>query len=77
MATITLNYDDSSQILKQIITLAIMAGAKPVDSEANSITRQYERMFGKKETYTDNEVFVFNSMRNVQKILEQDENKTA
>jgi hypothetical protein len=77
MATITLNYDDNSQILKQIITLAITAGAKPVDSETNPIAKQYERMFGKKETYTDNEIFVFNSMRNVQKILERDESKTA
>ena len=72
MATITLNYDARSQMLKQIISLAIMAGAKP--AETNPITKQYERLFGKKKKYTDNEVFVFNSMRNVQQILEKDEN---
>jgi len=56
METITLDYDKRSRILKR------------VDSPANLVKKQYGRMFGKKDTYTDNEIFVFNSMRNVQKI---------
>ena len=71
MATITLEYNARNQMLKQIITLAIMAGAKPVGIVTDSIAKQYERMFGKKKEYTDNEIFVFNSMRNVQQILER------
>jgi hypothetical protein len=42
--------------------------------EVNFIEKQYNHVFGKKEVYTDNEIFVFNAMRSVQKILERYEN---
>lgn len=38
------------------------------------IEKQYQSIFGKKDSYTENEVFVFNSIYNVQKILERDKN---
>jgi len=43
----------------------------------NSVKKQYNHIFGNKEVYTDNEIFVFNAIRNAQKILERDENKTT
>jgi hypothetical protein len=43
----------------------------------NTITKQYNQIFGKKEVYTENEIFVFNAIRNAQKVLERDENKTT
>ena len=42
--------------------------------ELNSVEKQYSQIFGKKKVYTDNEIFVFNAMRNAQKILERYEN---
>ena len=39
--------------------------------ESNPIEKQYNRVFGKKETYSDNEIFVFNAMRTAQKIIER------
>ena len=37
----------------------------------NSVEKQYNQIFGKKDIYTDNEIFVFNAIRNAQKILER------
>jgi len=39
-------------------------------NKTNNIKSQYELFFGKKELYNDNEIFVFNSLRNAQKILD-------
>ena len=44
---------------------------RPKKRESSPIEKQYNRVFGKKETYSDNEIFVFNAMRNAQKILER------
>jgi hypothetical protein len=46
----------------------------PKKRESNSIEKQYNRVLGKKEAYSDNEIFVFNAMRSAQKILESYEN---
>ena len=48
--------------------------ARPKKRQFNSIEKQYNQIFGKKDVYTDNEIFVFNAMRNAQKILERYEN---
>ena len=37
----------------------------------NPIEKQYNQIFGKKEVYSNNEIFVFNAIRNAQKILER------
>ena len=42
--------------------------------ESISVEKQYNHVFGKKKVYSDNEIFVFNAMRNAQKILERYEN---
>ena len=47
---------------------------RPNKRELSSVEQQYNQVFGKKKVYTDNEVFVFNAMRNAQKILERYEN---
>ena len=47
---------------------------RPKKKESNPIEKQYNRIFGKKEVYTDNEIFVFNAMRSAQKILDRYEN---
>ena len=43
----------------------------PKKRNLNSIERQYNQVLGKKDTYSDNEIFVFNAIRNAQKILER------
>jgi hypothetical protein len=43
-------------------------------SAVNPVEKQYNRVLGKKDVYTDNEIFVFNAMRSAQKILERYEN---
>ncbi|MDR2972910.1 MAG: hypothetical protein LBU83_13460 [Bacteroidales bacterium] len=40
-------------------------------AKTNLVQKQYNNVFGKKEVYTENEVFVFNAIRNAQKILER------
>jgi len=58
-------------------TRQIKKGVLPVSPkkrEPNSVERQYNRVLGKKDTYSDNEIFVFNAMRSAQKILERYEN---
>jgi len=40
-------------------------------SAANLIEKQYNHVLGKKNVYTDNEIFVFNAMRSAQKVLER------
>ena len=55
-------------------TCQIKKSVLPVSSkktEPNSVERQYNRIFGKKNTYSDNEIFVFNAMRSAQKIIER------
>ena len=76
MPTITLNYDVHNVLQNSIINSALLAGVRQVPERKNGFPKndtaeQYARLFGKKEQYTDNEVFVFNSMRNAQKILER------
>ena len=43
-------------------------------SKTELVKKQYSNVLGKKEVYSDNEIFVFNAMRNAQKILERYEN---
>ncbi|GHT51470.1 hypothetical protein FACS189440_20520 [Bacteroidia bacterium] len=89
MATITLNYNSRNSLINSIIGSAILAGAKvskatslnvkAADKKRNffdqPVKKQYEYFFGKKKEYTDNEVFAYNSILNVNKILaEKDEN---
>lgn len=80
MATITLNYNAKDALINSIINSALLAGATQVPekditkAQKNDIGKQYERLFGKKKTYSESEVFVFNSMRNAAKILEKYEN---
>jgi hypothetical protein len=62
MEATILDYDKRSRIMKRVV------------SPENTVKKRYESMFGKKDTYTDNEIFVFNSMRNVLRILDHDEN---
>jgi len=76
MATITLNYNARNVLINSIINTALLAGARQVPdkkpvSKKNNVAEQYARLFGSKKQYTDNEIFVFNSMRNTQKILER------
>jgi len=47
---------------------------RPKKREPASVEKQYNQIFGKKDRYSDNEVFVFNAMRSAQKILERYEN---
>ncbi|MDR0799060.1 MAG: hypothetical protein LBN18_04820 [Dysgonamonadaceae bacterium] len=81
MAEITVNYNSSNSLLQNIIQSAILAGdvAEKYDEpkEKNEIMKQYESIFGKKKQYTDNDVFVYNSMINISKILARDENKST
>ncbi|GHT76908.1 hypothetical protein AGMMS50262_16510 [Bacteroidia bacterium] len=83
MATITLNYNARNSLINSIIGSAILAGAKV--SKATSlnvkgavqkrdffdqpVAKQYEYFFGKKKEYTENEVFAYNSILNVNKIV--------
>jgi hypothetical protein len=60
MAQKTLNY---------VLSLGLFTEIERINTE--NVKKQYERMFGKKKDYSDNEIFVFNSMRNVEKILQK------
>jgi len=78
MQTLTLQYDANIVLIKSILNSAILAGAKVVtpenDAEGSSnVLTAYQRIFGQRKgnKYTDNEVFVFNSLLNTQKILEK------
>jgi hypothetical protein len=83
MATITLNYDAQNSLINSIINSAILAGAKvskatPLNVNGSAqkedffdqpVEKQYEYFFGKKKEYTENEIFAYNSILNVNKIL--------
>jgi hypothetical protein len=79
MATITLNYNARNSQINKLIEAILTAGAKiaepqkTVSIEKNETLKAYQKMFGKRKDnkYTDNEIFVFNSMRNVAPILER------
>ena len=79
MATITLHYNAQSSRINELIKDVISAGAKVIDTSKEVSTKEnetlqaYQKMFGKRkdDKYTDNEVFVFNSMRNAASILER------
>jgi len=79
MATITLHYNARSPRINELIEAVISAGAKVIDTSKEVSTKEnetlqaYQKMFGKRkdDKYTDNEVFVFNSMRNAASILER------
>ena len=80
MQTLVLQYDANNTLIKSILNSAILAGAKVVEpvyevQEDADILTAYQRMLGKRkdDKYTDNEVFVFNSMLNMQKIIEKHE----
>jgi hypothetical protein len=78
MATVTLTYDARNTLIRQLIDVMLTAGAKIVGtqekttSEKGEILTEYQRMFGKRKNnkYTYNEIFVYNSQRNLAKILE-------
>jgi hypothetical protein len=83
MATITLNYDAQNPLINSIIGSAILAGAKVNKATSlnvkdtaqkgdffdSPVEKQYEYFFGKKKKYTENEIFAYNSILNVNKIL--------
>jgi len=81
MQTVTLQYDGRSTLIKSILDSAIIAGAKIVEPKKTKenvsnnvdVLTAYQKMFGKRKDnkYTENEIFVFNSMLNAQKILER------
>ena len=81
METIVLQYDTHNTLIKSILNSAVLAGAKVVkpkktkkDISGNiDVLAAYRKMFGKRkdDKYTENEIFVFNSMLNAQKILER------
>ena len=79
MATITFTYDAHNSLIKQLIDVMLTAGAKIVESQEKNVSEKdevlvaYQKMFGKRKNnkYTDNEIFVFNSQRNLAKILER------
>jgi hypothetical protein len=79
MAIITLQYDAHDALVNSIIKAALLAGAQKVEQHENAVAaanptaEQYARLFGKKKNYTDNEIFIYNSMKNLGKILEKDE----
>ena len=82
MATLTLQYDARNSLLNTLVNAMLQAGAKVVEPKKEKILSgnedvlsAYEKMFGKRKDnkYTDNEIFVFNSMRNIQPILERHE----
>ena len=79
MATIALNYNAHNSQINELIEAVTSAEAtiidtnKKVATEENETLKAYQKMFGKRkdDKYTDNEVFVFNSMRNAASILER------
>ena len=79
MATITLTYNARNTLIKQLIGAMLTAGAKIVGNkektapEGDKILSEYQKLFGKREDnkYTDNEIFVYNSQRNLAQILER------
>ena len=80
MTTLTIQYDSRNSLLKQLVEVLLTAGAQVVESpktkaisEKNEVLEGYQRLFGKRKgnKYTDNEVFVYNSQRNLAKILEK------
>jgi len=79
MATITLTYDARNSQIRQLIDVMLTAGAKIVEnqekmtSEKDEVLVEYQKMFGKRKNnkYTENEIFVYNSQRNLAKILER------
>ena len=79
MATITFNYNAHNSQINQLIEAIVSAGAKVVDTKKtvsakkNETLKTYQKMFGKRkdDKYTDNEIFVFNSMRNIASVLER------
>jgi hypothetical protein len=87
MATITFNYNARNQRINSILNSAVLAGAKiskatslkvkDVKTEEDFFTQpveiQYEHFFGKKKKYTENEVFAYNSILNVNKIVANEE----
>ena len=79
MTTLTLQYDARNPLMKHLVDAMLIAGAQVVSTPKNTITKKnetlegYQRMFGKRKNnkYTDNEIFVYNSQRNLAKILEK------
>lgn len=76
MQTLILQYDTKNALIKSILNSAVLAGAKIVEPEEQvqkntEILTAYQKILGKRKDnkYSDNEVFVFNSMLNMQKIL--------
>ena len=71
MATITLSYNAHNAQISELLKTVISAGTTVIDTnkkvatEENETLKAYQKMFGKRKNdkYTDNEVFVFNSMR--------------
>jgi len=79
MATITLKYNARNVLIRQMIENILRSGAKIVEpkkeitSEKDEVLKAYQKMFGirKDNKYTDNEIFVYNSQRNLVQILER------
>ena len=78
MQTLTLQYDTNNALIKSILNSAVLAGAKIVEPKKEvqgdaDVLTAYQRLLGKRKSnkYTDNEIFIFNSMLNAQKILEK------
>jgi hypothetical protein len=79
MTTITLKYDARSSLMKHLVDAMLIAGAQVVEMPKKTIVTKnetlegYQKMFGKRKNnkYTDNEIFVYNSQRNLSKILEK------
>jgi len=79
MATITLKYNARNAYINQMIKTILRSGAKLVEpkkeniSEQDEVLKAYQKMFGirKNNEYTDNEIFVYNSQRNLAQILER------
>ena len=82
MATLTLNYNSRNGLairtIEYILSLGVFKTEKTVESKNEVTTKKdellkaYQKMFGKRKDnkYTDNEIFVFNSQRNLAQILE-------
>ena len=73
MATLTLKYNPRNSQINSLIEAIVSAGAQIVDTKETETLKAYQQMFGKRKNdeYTDNEVFVFNSMRGLAPILER------
>jgi len=79
MATLTLNYNARNSLANQMANTTLCTCAKVVAPKREHVTdnkevlKAYQKMFGKRNDnkYSDNEIFVFNSQRNLSQILER------